>query len=141
MAAGNGTPAEHETDQRSRRDVRRAQPARPRLLRAFDDPDAAPRPSRCARGSLQRRLLQRADLAGYGPVVFAGDDLSVGDRVDLGFIAPTLWDPLHVRARIAWVRARADAQEPMRFGVAFDHEDPASVMSLYELVASLDYEG
>src|SRR5229473_6281909 len=42
--------------------LRRAQPARARVLWSWDDPDAEPRPAGGARGAVQRRLLQFADL-------------------------------------------------------------------------------
>ena len=91
-------------------------------------------------------------------------DVSTGDRVVLSFVAPTLWDPLPVRARVAWVRARvvpgaplppglapgarsilaaavaSAASEPLRFGVAFEHEGPPAVLALFELVSQLAYE-
>ena len=68
------------------------------------------------------------------------DEVGIGDRVVLAFVAPTLWDPLRIPARVAWVRARTHARDPMRFGVSFEHSDPPSVLSLFELVTSLDYE-
>ena len=100
-----------------------------------------------------------------GPTLGAGPvDVSTGDQVTLGFLAPSLWDPLPVRARVAWVRPRvvpgappppglgpgagrmlaaafAVAQsDPLRFGVAFEHEGPSAVLALFELVAQMDYE-
>src|SRR5204862_4190966 len=76
----------------------------------------------------------------YGAVVFTGTEVSLGDTLLIGFVAPSLWDPLEVRARVAWVRARTDHRDVLRFGVAFEHADPPTVMSLFDLMTSLDYE-
>ncbi len=64
--------------------------------------------------------------------------LSPGDAVTLAFTAPTLWDPLVLRARVAWVAKAAGAPRPA--GVAFDHKATDAVFALYELIVTLGYE-
>src|SRR5438128_413887 len=61
-------------------------------------------------------------LGGAG-LEMAGNGVRRGDRVFLHFMAPTLWDPLEIAAKVAWVRP-ATRLEPSRFGVSFDPADP-----------------
>ncbi len=63
--------------------------------------------------------------------------LAPGETVTLSFTAPSLWDPLVLRARVAWV---ATDGEPRRAGLAFDHKSSDAVFALYELIATLAYE-
>ena len=65
--------------------------------------------------------------------------LAAGDAITLSFTAPTLWDPLVLRARVAWV-APAGPGAAMRAGVAFEHKGHAAVFALYELIVALGYE-
>jgi hypothetical protein len=65
--------------------------------------------------------------------------LAAGDAVTLSFTAPTLWDPLVLRARVAWIGALAQG-EPMRAGLAFEHKAADAVFALYELIVTLGYE-
>jgi hypothetical protein len=58
-----------------------------------------------------------------------------GDSVTLSFTAPTLWDPLLLRARVAWADSAA-----RRVGVAFEHRGSEAVFALYELIVTLGYE-
>jgi hypothetical protein len=74
--------------------------------------------------------------------------VSVGDKVTLSFAAPTLWDPLVLRARVAWVAqggprgapAAAQPSASWAVGVAFDHTATDAVFALYELIVTLGYE-
>ena len=88
---------------------------------------------------------------GLGGACIALDEkLAEGDVVTLSFTAPTLWDPLVLRARVAWVgSARGSAAgapsstgtgSHQRAGVAFDHKSAEAVFALYELIAALAYE-
>jgi hypothetical protein len=79
------------------------------------------------------------DLGLGGACLSAGEEVAPGDRVAVAFVAPTLWDPLLIPARVAWYRA-ATGNGTARAGVAFDHTSPASVMALFELVGSLAYD-
>jgi hypothetical protein len=75
-----------------------------------------------------------------GARVLADTPLAVGDAVTLSFTAPTLWDPLVLRARVAWVGARGPGDASLRAGVAFEHKGGDGVFALYELIVSLGYE-
>jgi len=83
-------------------------------------------------------------LGGAG-LEIAAPGLEVGDRVILSFIAPTLWDPLEIPARVAWVQtasrhARHADLAPTRFGVAFEPTDAAKVLALFELVSAFIFD-
>ena len=80
-----------------------------------------------------------------GACIEIAQPLSAGDRIVLGFMAPTLWDPLHIRARVAWVRpggtdVAGDRQLALtRCGAAFEHADASSVLALFELIGTLAF--
>jgi hypothetical protein len=76
------------------------------------------------------------DLGLGGARIVVDEAVSPGDAVTLSFTAPALWDPLVIRARVAWVTAGP----PYRAGVAFDHRSPEAAFALYELIATLAYE-
>jgi hypothetical protein len=54
----------------------------------------------------------------------------------VSFLAPSLWDPLALPARVAWVKA-SSASQLARAGLAFEPKDPLGVFALFELVSSL----
>jgi hypothetical protein len=71
--------------------------------------------------------------------------LAIGDVLTLSFTAPTLWDPLVLAARVAWVgpvvaSGAASAAGPRAAGVAFEHKATDAVFALYELIVTLGYE-
>lgn len=73
-----------------------------------------------------------------------GEAIAPGDGVTLSFTAPTLWDPLVLRARVAWV-APATVAAPLvpgevRIGLAFEHRTAEAVFALYELIVTLGFE-
>jgi len=75
---------------------------------------------------------------GLGGVrVVLEERVAPGDALTLSFTAPTLWDPLVLRARVAWVDAGAG---PRRVGLAFEHKAPEAVFALYELITALGFE-
>ena len=47
--------------------------------------------------------------------------------------SPTLWDPLVLRGRVAWLRGVRGA-EPARFGVRFEHADQGGLFALFQLL-------
>jgi hypothetical protein len=79
------------------------------------------------------------DIGLGGACISASEPLAEGDRVSVAFVAPSLWDPLLIPARVAWYRAGRGI-EPARAGVAFDHVDHAAIMALFELVGTLAFE-
>jgi hypothetical protein len=72
-----------------------------------------------------------------GARVLLDQAVAPGDPLTLSFTAPTLWDPLVLRARVAWVGAGA---LPRAVGLAFEHKGSEAVFALYELIAALGYE-
>lgn len=75
-----------------------------------------------------------------GARVLVEEKLSAGDAVTLSFTAPTLWDPLVLRARVAWIGPPAAPAAQRRVGLAFEHKNADAVFALYELIATLGYE-
>jgi hypothetical protein len=80
-----------------------------------------------------------------GACIELAQPLVVGDRIVLGFMAPTLWDPLHIRARVAWVLpggsdVAGNRQAALtRCGASFEHADGSSVLALFELIGTLAF--
>jgi hypothetical protein len=74
-----------------------------------------------------------------GARVVVEEKLAPGDAITLSFTAPTLWDPLVLRARVAWIGPVSGGAE-RRVGLAFEHKNPDAVLALYELIATLGYE-
>jgi hypothetical protein len=64
--------------------------------------------------------------------------ISEGDQVRVDFMAPSLWDPLAIRARVVWSYF-PHPQGPGRFGIAFEHAEGPAVLALFELICSHDY--
>jgi hypothetical protein len=60
--------------------------------------------------------------------------------VTIEVMAPTLWDPLTLRGRVAWVR-RGVAGRPTRAGIRFEHRDPSSLYALFQLLGAALYDG
>jgi hypothetical protein len=82
-----------------------------------------------------QRQAQVQNVGMGGTCLILDEPLAVGDAVTLSFTAPTLWDPLLLRGRVAWV-----AGASRRAGVAFDHRAADAAFALYELIASLGHE-
>jgi hypothetical protein len=59
--------------------------------------------------------------------------------VTLEVMAPTLWDPLLLAGRIAWVRRGAQGR-PARAGVRFEHREPAALYALFQLLGAHMYD-
>jgi hypothetical protein len=77
-------------------------------------------------------------IAGAGMDGTGEFELAPGERLTISFHAPTLWDPLTLTARIAWIRPELGAG---RAGIAFEHKSPQSAYALFELLASLTADG
>jgi hypothetical protein len=91
------------------------------------------------RAGWQRQALVE-NLGLGGARVVAEEFLTAGDPVTISFTAPTLWDPLVLRARVAWVAPVTSATPPLRAGLAFEHKSPEAVFALFELIVTLGYE-
>jgi Tfp pilus assembly protein PilZ len=59
--------------------------------------------------------------------------------VTLEVMAPTLWDPLLLGGRIAWIR-RGTQGRPTRAGVRFEHRDPGALYALFQLLGAHLYD-
>jgi hypothetical protein len=82
-----------------------------------------------------QRQAQVQNVGLGGACVIVDEPLAAGDAVTLSFTAPTLWDPLLLRGRVAWV-----AGPSRRAGVAFEHRAADAAFALYELIAALGHE-
>ena len=91
-----------------------------------------------ARAGWQREA-EVADLGLGGACVKLSETLAVGDQVALSLVAPTLWDPLTIPGKVAWV-GPPTRLDPARAGVAFAPADAAAVFALFELIGALEYE-
>jgi hypothetical protein len=67
----------------------------------------------------------------------AGLDLE--SSVTIEVTAPTLWDPLALRGKIAWVR-RGAAGRATRAGVRFEHREAAALYALFQLLGAHAYD-
>jgi hypothetical protein len=83
------------------------------------------------------------DLGLGGACVEIADLLGSGVEregvVTLEVMAPTLWDPLVLGGRIAWVR-RGALGRPTRAGVRFEHRDPGALYALFQLLGAHIYD-
>ena len=80
-----------------------------------------------------------SDLGFGGACVRLSEPLTVGDKVRISFVAPTLWDPLAIPGRVAWIGA-ATYLEPARAGIAFEPKEGPAMFALFELLGTLAYE-
>jgi Tfp pilus assembly protein PilZ len=77
------------------------------------------------------------DIGLGGARIKVENSLALGDVVTLSLTAPTLWDPLVLHGRVAWVTANGGGRAA---GVAFEHKATDAVFALYELIVTLGYE-
>jgi hypothetical protein len=83
-----------------------------------------------------QREVSVQDLSLGGAGISLTEALAQGDRVMVSFLAPSLWDPLALPARVVWFKSAASTG-PGRAGVAFEPKEPAGVFGLFELVSGL----
>jgi hypothetical protein len=86
-----------------------------------------------------QRQAEVVNLGLGGACIALDESVAEGDTISLSFTAPTLWDPLVIRAHIAWV-APSRPLEPKRAGITFEHKTPSGVLALFELVNTISYE-
>jgi hypothetical protein len=85
-------------------------------------------------GSKREANVRDISLGGVG--ITLPETLRKGEHVVVSVLAPSLWDPLALPARVAWAKA-ATSHEPAAAGLAFEPKDPLGVFGLFELVATL----
>lgn len=84
------------------------------------------------------RAAEVFDVGLGGACIGVTETLQPGDRVSIAFMAPTLWDPLTIPARVAWFRSGAGL-EPARAGLAFEYNNAATARALFELIGALGF--
>jgi hypothetical protein len=65
--------------------------------------------------------------------------LALESTVTIEVTAPTLWDPLTLRGKIAWLR-RGVPGRPTRAGVRFEHRDASALYALFQLLGAHAYD-
>jgi len=65
-------------------------------------------------------------------------ELRLDTAVVLVVHAPSLWDPLSLRARVAWIRRVGDAKA--RLGLRFEHVEQGGLYALFQLLGAQSYE-
>jgi hypothetical protein len=83
-----------------------------------------------------QREAEVADVSLGGACVALNESLSEGDRVTVSFVAPTLWDPLSMHARVAWI-GRPTRLDAAKAGLAFEPKDASTIFALFELIGTL----
>ncbi len=78
------------------------------------------------------------ELPQFSPVEAAL--LRVDGALILEVMAPSLWDPLLLRGRVAWCR-KAVPDRPARAGVRFEHPDQGSLFALFQLLGAQRFDG
>jgi hypothetical protein len=86
------------------------------------------------------------DLGLGGACVEVGDvtppaagSLDLGAALTIEVTAPTLWDPLILLAKVAWVR-RGAAGRLTRAGIRFEHRDASALYALFQLLGAHAYD-
>jgi hypothetical protein len=103
----------------------------PAILR--DEARAVEEDARIKNLGLGGALVELAPLAKETPFV------RVDATVILEVTAPSLWDPLILRCRVAWGR-RSQADRAARLGVRFEHQEQTSLFALFQLLGAHAYE-
>jgi hypothetical protein len=86
-------------------------------------------------------------LAGAGVETEAA--LAAGERVSVVIATPTMWDPLVLRAVVAWAHPMRITDEidalglprtSARSGLAFDYATPDDALAMFEMLVAIGYE-
>jgi hypothetical protein len=67
---------------------------------------------------------------------FVVPSLDADSVVILEVTAPTLWDPLRLNGKIAWVRRGLAGGRRTRAGVRFEHHDASALYSLFQVIGA-----
>jgi hypothetical protein len=84
-----------------------------------------------------QREAEVVNIALSGACIALNEPLTPGDRVTISFVAPTLWDPLAIPARIVWV-GRGTRLDAARAGAVFEPKAPSDIFALFEMISALD---
>jgi hypothetical protein len=85
-----------------------------------------------------QRDVEVQNIGFGGACVHVADPLALRDDVTLSFVAPSLWDPLAMPGRVAWI-SPATHVEGARAGIAFLPKEAHGMLALFELLAGLTY--
>ena len=90
-------------------------------------------------GSSDSLSANLVDMGLSGACLELDEALVAGMDADVEIKSPLLWDPLRLRARIVWAKWNSET-EVFRAGLKFHHDNPAAVMSLFDLIASETFD-
>lgn len=96
------------------------------------------------------RYVLVEDVGIGGACIAVDEPLEPGDALNLSVTGPTLWDPLLLRGRVAWVETnaslrhreelvRSSSWRPVgrRAGLTLEHRSRDAVLAWYELITTL----
>lgn len=69
----------------------------------------------------------------------AAELMRLDSSVTLEVIAPSLWDPLVLRGRVAWLR-RSTAERAARIGLRFEHQEEGNLFALFQLLGAQAFD-
>lgn len=82
------------------------------------------------------------DIGLGGAGVETDAPLAPGERLEVAFSTPTLWDPLVVPAVVAWAAGglthERGAPPTRRAGLAFDYASPDEPLAVFEMLAAME---
>jgi hypothetical protein len=91
-----------------------------------------------------QRHVPVEDVGLGGARVLVDEPVRPGDAVTISFTAPSLWDPLVLRARVVWVSSApapaGSPPSPRSAGIAFEHRGSPAAFALFELISTVGYE-
>jgi len=86
-----------------------------------------------------RIISYTQDISSGGLFIVTPAELPNGEQVEVVISTPSTWEPLTLRAMVAWRRPAAGA-DPAGIGLKFVELSPDEQIALGEFVASLDFE-
>lgn len=124
-------------------------PSGPRHFRAHERREVRLTVEVAGQQSGLQRQAAVVDLSLAGAGIETDEPLVPGNRVSVTLSTPTMWDPLVLEATVAWahpprttqaVDALGRSRTVARAGIVFDYPAPASVLAMFEMLATLGYE-
>jgi hypothetical protein len=86
--------------------------------------------------------------ADEGPLAKLGGEARISTKpgalerevaVTIEVMAPTLWDPLVLSGKIAWIRRGAQGRA-LRAGLRFEHREASALYALFQLLGTQGYD-
>lgn len=90
-------------------------------------------------GSWQQAALVK-DLGLGGARLEMPEPLAPGTPVRLRVSAPHLWDPLELKAHVAWADESSPSEKKARVGLRFEHASGKTLRLLLELFTTHNYD-